>query len=161
MSPERRRELLRRYRSLGLGELVAAAVFVVLAAAVLQPRWSGRDWATLWWGLGPLVLVLVQAGVYWLLARSWVGTGTMPTRPARAYRAFRILDPLLLAVGIVVIVVRGGDDAGALVLTLGVWLFAVVEFVNYFVVRLAYPPTLWLREVTRWRSPRLVRDLRG
>lgn len=42
-----------------------------------------------------------------------------------------------------------------------VWLFAVVEFTNYYVVRLSYPGTEWFREVGRWRTPRLVEDLRA
>ncbi|WP_151523945.1 hypothetical protein [Serinicoccus kebangsaanensis] len=161
LGPERRKALRRRYLSLGLGELVAAGVFVVLAWSVLGPRWSSDARVTLWWALGPLVLVLVQAGTYWLLARSWVRTGTMPTGWARAYRAFRVLDPLLLALGLLMILVRGADGPGPVVLTLGVWVFAVLEYVNYFVVRLAYPPTTWHREVTRWRVPRLVQDLRA
>lgn len=156
----RREALRRRYLSLGLGELTAAGVFSLIAWSTLTPRWSSREATTLWWALGPLVLVLVQAGAYWLLARSWVGRGRMPRSVAGAYRAFRVLDPLLLAVGLVMILVRGGEGPGPLVLTLCVWAFAALEFVNYYVVRLAYPLTSWTREVGRWRSPRLLQDLR-
>jgi hypothetical protein len=47
----------------------------------------------------------------------------------------------------------------AAAVVVAVWLFGVVEFLNYFVVRLAYPPARWLSEVGHWRTPRLVRDL--
>lgn len=40
-----------------------------------------------------------------------------------------------------------------------VWLFGLVEYLNYFVVRLAYSPSVWLSEVVRLRTPRLVEDL--
>ena len=51
---------------------------------------------------------------------------------------------------------RGQDHTPAR----GVWAFAVVEHVNYFVVRLSYPATEWFGAVTRWRTPRLVQDVR-
>ena len=44
-------------------------------------------------------------------------------------------------------------------LVLAISLFGVVEYVNYFVVRLAYPVHGWSRRVREWRSPRLVQDL--
>jgi len=46
------------------------------------------------------------------------------------------------------------------ILTLLVWLFAVLEYVNYYVVRLAYPVGEWFVRVGEWRTPRLIRDLR-
>ena len=156
-----REALRRRLLSLGLGELSAATVFVLLAVSVVGPRWTDDQAATLWWALGPLTVVLVQAGAYWLLARSWIGRGTMPRPVARTYRVVRVLDPVLLALGLVMILVHGGPDPGPWLLTLGVWAFAALEYANYFLVRLSYPPTTWAREVTSWRTPRLVRDLRA
>jgi hypothetical protein len=42
---------------------------------------------------------------------------------------------------------------------LAVWVFGVLEYVNYFVVRLAYPLGRWFTTVGEWRTPRLVQDL--
>ena len=39
--------------------------------------------------------------------------------------------------------------------------FGVAEYLNYYVVRLAYPARTWLRLVRQWRVPRLVADLRA
>lgn len=41
-----------------------------------------------------------------------------------------------------------------------VWLFAVVEFTNYYVVRLSYPWRHWLTTVGQGRMPRLILDPR-
>ena len=93
--------LRRRYLSLGLGELAAAGVFAAVAVGVVVPRLEGpKDSAALWSALAPLLVVLVQAGVYWLLARGWVEQAPMPARLATLYRVFRVLDIVVLAVGL-------------------------------------------------------------
>jgi hypothetical protein len=151
--------LRRAYTSLGLGELSAAAVFALVAVSGALPvARSGAGQRALWSALIPLLVILVQAGVYWLLARRWVGRAPMPAAIAAAYRLFRVLDPVLLAAGLAGAVVFGPSGGGA-VLVAGVWLLGVVEYVNYFVVRLAYPLRQWPSRVTRWRTPQLVQDL--
>ena len=151
----------RRYRSLGLGELVAAVVVAVVAL-----RWLGlgADRATsaaLWSALAPLLVILIQAGTYWLLARNWVLRGEMPGGLARLYRAFRVINVLLLAAGLVgVLIWRPADMLGTALLLI-IWLFGVVEFINYFVMRLAYPLGRWFAEVGQRRTPRLMLDVRS
>gem|GEM_PF-4242844 len=39
------------------------------------------------------------------------------------------------------------------------WTFGLIEYLNYFVVRLSYPPTRWFAEVGRRRTPQLRKDL--
>ena len=103
MNERQRIRARRQYLSLGLGELVAAAVFAVCAAVAVAPRMaSSTAIAALWSALLPLLLVLVLA----------------------------------------------------------VWAFGVVEYLNYFAVRLAYPASEWLAKVRQQRLPRLVKDLR-
>lgn len=156
---DRTHEMRRRYTSLGLGELCAAGVFAAVAVAQPIPLAPPATLA-LWCALGPLLAVLLQAGVYWLLARRWVGRAAMPARAARGYRWARVLDPVLLAVGLVgIVLVR--PTGGFAVLVGAVWLFGAAEYVNYFVVRLAYPWHRWPRDVVRWRTPRLVKDLQA
>lgn len=159
MDEGRRRELRRKYLNLGVGELAATAVFVAAAIFSVAPRLRGPEHWALWAALTPLCVLLVQAGAYWLLARRWVLPGGMPPSLAAAYRAFRVLDVGLLAVGLAAVAWAWPDRAGVAVLVLAVWLFAVVEYVNYFVVRLSYPIHVWFAEVTRRRTPRLVLDL--
>ncbi|MGL5859294.1 MAG: hypothetical protein ACRC35_12990 [Angustibacter sp.] len=103
---------------------------------------------------------LAQAGVYWLSARRWVCRAPMPARFAIVYRAFRVLDGVVLAAGLVGLVFWWPDRAGAALFCTGVWCFAVVEYGNYYVVRLAYPMAQWLARVGQRRTPRLVDDSR-
>ncbi|MBS3693643.1 MULTISPECIES: hypothetical protein [Rhodococcus] len=152
--------LRRRYLSLGLGELAAAAVFAAVAVGVVMPRLEGpKDSAALWSALAPLLVILVQAGVYWLLARGWVEQAPMPARLAALYRVFRVLDVLLLAIALLGVVIWLPDHSGAAVGVVAVWAFGVAEYANYFVARLAYPLQRWPFEVGKLRRPQLVHDL--
>jgi len=160
---ERRRDELRStYLRLGTGELAAAGVFAVAAVTVVLPRLADPgDRAALWSALVPLLLVLVQAGAYWLLARTWVGRAPMPPGVASTYRALRVLTAGVLAAGLVGVVAWWPRDAGASVLAAGIWTFAAAEYVNYYVVRLAYPVRQLPAGVGRRRAPRLALDLRA
>lgn len=151
----------RRYVSLGMGELAAAAVFTVVAVTTVIPRLTDHeDQVALWSGIIPLLVILVQAGTYWLLARGWVEQGKMPAALAAVYRAFRVADPALLVASLVGVLMWLPDRPGSAVTVVAIWLFGVVEYVNYFVVRVAYPVGRWLRAVGQWRTPRLVQDMR-
>jgi hypothetical protein len=162
MSTERRVALRRKYLSLGLGELVAAMVFTVIAAVLVAPRFSdSSDAAALWSALIPLLIILVQAGAYWLAARRWVDLRPMPAAWARAFRVLRVADAAVLAAGLVGVIAWWPDSLGPALLVLAVWTFGVLEYVNYFVVRLAYPMGRWFRTVGQWRTPRLVQDFTG
>ena len=150
----------RKYLSLGTGELVAAAVFAVVAISVVMPRLEvPQDSAALWSALTPLLIILVQAGAYWLLARNWVERAPMPTSLAALYRAFRVLDAGLLVASLVGVLVWLPDPVGVALAIVVVWIFGVVEYVNYFVVRLSYPIRRLPFVVGQWRTPRLVQDL--
>ncbi len=153
MSPQRttsNRTLLR----LGTGELVAAAVFTVVAARGI----AGSPGAApaVWSALIPLLVVLVQAGVYWLVRSR---ASRLPIPMLATYRVFRVLNVALLVLGLAGIVRWWPAEPLLAAVVVAVWLFGVVEYLNYFVVRLAYPPGRWLSEVGHWRTPRLAKDL--
>lgn len=160
MDRDRREALRRKYLRLGLGELAAAAVFCAVAVFLLTPRLlDERGVRALWSALIPLLLVLVQAGAFWLLARGWVGRAPMPASLGNAFRAFRILDIGALTLGLVGVLIWMPDGIGWGAVVSAVWLFGVIEYLNYFVVRLSYPPAQWPRRIGRWRRPQLVQDL--
>lgn len=150
----------RRYLELGTGEFIAAAVFAAVAAGVISPRLgTQQDVLALWCALVPLLVILVQAGVYWLLARHGLGREPMSTSARAVYRAFRYGNPVMLIVALVAIVVWRPTQFSIFAMVVAVWLFAAVEYVNYYVMRVAYPIQHWPRRVLRRRRPQLVRDL--
>jgi hypothetical protein len=158
----RRAQLRGKYLELGVGELVAAAVFVAVAVAVVMPRMvDPRDQLALWSALTPLLMILVQAGVYWLLARSWVELRPMPVKIARVYRALQISDAVLLAAGLVGVLAWWPDHLGSALVVAAIWSFGAVEYVNYFLFRLAFPILRWFTAVRGRRLPQLAQDLRA
>ncbi|MET3511511.1 MULTISPECIES: hypothetical protein [Plantibacter] len=162
MTDDRRTVLRGRYLSLGLGELFAAVVFIWVASVSMLPLLERpSDALAFWSALVPLLVILVQAGVYWLLARRWVRQGTMPRGLAAIYRGFRVLDAVLLLAGLIGIIVWFPAHPFAVIGIPFVWLLGVIEYVNYFVVRLAYPPSVWFKRIGEWRTPRLMQDVRA
>lgn len=159
MGTSRRQALRRRYLSLGSGELAAAAVFLTIALAMGVPRLDKDSRLAMWFALVPLLLVLVQAGIYWLLARSWVEHHPMPPSIRRTYRSFRVVNVAVLLGGLCGLITFLPDGLASSFGFIAIWMFGVVEYVNYFVIRLAYPPRLWLSTVGQLRTPRLVQDL--
>lgn len=160
MSGSRLRVARQRLLSLGTGEFVGASMIVLATGLWLAPLVGPSDALALWLAVFPLVLVLVQAGAYWLSARRWL-PGRMPRRLASAYRLFRLVDPVLIAAGAVLaFAVARPTSTTAVAAVVALVLFASVEYVNYFVVRLSYPTSRWPFEVGRRRVPRLVHDLR-
>lgn len=152
----------RKYLSLGAGELVAAAVFAAAALFFVTPRLPQvQDRAALWSALVPLLVVLVAAGSYWLLARTWVERVAMPRGLVITYSVLRIAFLVLLTGGLVGVVTWWPNNVGVGVLVTAVWVFGAVEYANYFVVRLAYPVSQWFTAVGEWRTPRLVTDMRS
>ena len=111
-----------------------------MARAAAPRLGTDSDRFALWAALVPLVVILVQAGIYWLSACTWIGGGRMPRAMRILYRWFRGLDPVLLAAGLISVLAAPPSSAAVLVLALAVWLFGVAEYINYCVVRLAYPP---------------------
>ena len=159
---DRRAALRRRYLSLGLGELAAVVMFVYAALTVVVPRLgSDQAVASFLVAVVPLVLILSQAGAYWLLARTWVEVRSMPRSLARLYRTLQVLDVLVLLAAGIYIAVDLSSTRWAGTMAVLVWLFAVVEFTNYYVVRLSYPWAKWFTKVGQWRTARLVQDLRA
>lgn len=150
----------RRLLNLAGGELTASAVFIVAVVIGVQPRTGAAAVVPLWVALAPLVLILVQAAFFWLLRAGW-----MHTRPPHwfgaVYGALRVMDPVLI-VGCAVASVLLWDVAGpgVRVLCVAALLFGVIEYLNYFVVRLSYPIATWASRVGARRTPRLVIDLR-
>ena len=95
----------------------------------------------------------------WLAARGWVVRSGMPPTLASTYRWFRALNLVLLLVGLAGLTLTWPEDPTQAWFLLVVWGFGVIEYVNYFVVRLSYPPSVWFSRVGQRRTPRLMQDV--
>lgn len=165
-----RQALRRRLRSLALGELTATVIFAV-ALYTVQRRSAGWLVGPLTWlGYGTLALILLQGTLYWFLALRRVdtprrsrGQRDAPERGALSVRAFYLANALLLALFPTVCAIRalrGEVDWGTGDPWLGsaLYLFAVGEFVHYFVIKIVRSDRDRAAR-GRWQAARFRREL--
>ena len=150
------RRLRRKFLSLAVGELTAVMVF----AYVYRQYWHTNGPLSLGTTYAFLVLefLLLQGSAYWA---SWLVESRRAERTAIVfgYRILRVLNLLLLTLLPFVLLLKNFSSGLAIVLAI----FALVEYINYFVVRLAFPLTEFLNRLIRWRFPRslLASELKG
>lgn len=134
--------------SLCLGEFTAV-LSIWFCFFLLKNRLS--DWnglISILYPLSLLTFILLQGSTYWAilirrLSNPQFGSGNVP----RIYGGLRILDLILLISGFPFIVWNTQSILGPILATL-IQLFAFIEWVNYFLVRLSYslnPLVLWKR----------------
>ena len=146
------------------GELAAVLSFW-LCFFLLKNRLG--DWMSLITILYPLSLltfILLQGSTYWAilirrLSNPQFGNGNIP----KIYGVLRILDLVLLISGFPFIVWYSQSVRVAIIATL-IQLFALIEWVNYFLLRLSYslnPLVLWKR-ITKGKleKSRIAKELR-
>lgn len=83
----------------------------------------------------------------------------MPAGLARIFRGFRVFNAVLLAIGLIGVIIWWPSNILAAILAVAAWTFGVLEYLNYFVVRLSYPPLSWFRRVREARRPQLIKDI--
>ena len=149
--------------SLCLGELAAILSFW-LCFFLLKNRLG--DWKSLISILYPLSLltfILLQGSIYWAilirrLSNPQFGSSSVP----KLFGVLRILDLVLLISGFPFIVWNTESVQVTILATL-IQLFALIEWVNYFLVRLSYslnPLVLW-RRITKGKleKSRIAKEL--
>lgn len=139
-----RKELL----SLCLGELTAALSFWLCFFLLKNRLGDWNDLISILYPLSLLTFILLQGSIYWAilirrLSNHQFGNGNV----RKIYGGFRILDLVLLISGFPFIVWNTQSVQVAIIATL-IQLFALIEWVNYFLLRLSYslnPLVLWKR----------------
>jgi hypothetical protein len=153
-----RRTVRRRLRSLAVLELVNIPLqgWVWFGLAGLPATAANLV------GFGLLALLLIEGAAYWLakLHQISVRRGHLPA--VAAFRAARVVNPLLLAAGLVATGRAAAMDPGR-----ASWpgfafaLFALLEHVNYFHVQLMHDTPADLRRLRSvgLRASHLARDI--
>ena len=134
--------------SLCLGELAAILSFWLCFFLLKNRLGDWKSLVTILYPLSLLTFILLQGSIYWAilirrLSNPQFGSVNVP----RIYGGLRILDLILLISGFPFIVWNTQSVQVAILATL-IQLFALIEWVNYFLVRLSYslnPLVLWKR----------------
>lgn len=134
--------------SLCLGELAAALSFWLCFFLLKNRLGDVNSLVTILYPLSLLTFILLQGSIYWAilirrLSKPQFGSASVP----KLYGCFRILDLVLLISGFPFIVWNAQSVLVTILATL-IQLFALIEWVNYFLLRLSYslnPLVLWKR----------------
>ena len=134
--------------SLCLGEFTAV-LSIWFCFFLLKNRLGDvNSLVTILYPLSLLTFILLQGSIYWAilirrLSKPQFGSGNVP----KLYGVLRILGLVLLISGFPFIVWYSQSVRVAIIATL-IQLFALIEWVNYFLLRLSYslnPLVLWKR----------------
>lgn len=149
--------------SLCLGEFTAVLSIWFCFFLLKNRLGDWRNLVSILYPLSLLTFILLQGSIYWAilirrLSNPQFGSVNVP----RIYGGLRILDLVLLILGFPFIVWNTQSVQVAILATL-IQLFALIEWVNYFLVRLSYslnPLVLWKR-ITKGKleKSRIVKEL--
>ena len=149
--------------SLCLGELAAVLSFWFCFFLLKNRLGDWKSLVTILYPLSLLTFILLQGSLYWAilirrLSNPQFGSGSVP----KLYGGFRILDLILLISGFPFIVWNTQSVQVVILATL-IQLFALIEWVNYFLVRLSYSLNLLLlcKRITKGKleKSRIAKEL--
>ena len=149
--------------SLCLGELAAILSFWLCFFLLKNRLGDWKSLVTILYPLSLLTFILLQGSIYWAilirrLSNPQFGSSSVP----KLFGVLRILDLVLLISGFPFIVWNTESVQVTILATL-IQLFALIEWVNYFLVRLSYslnPLVLW-RRITKGKleKSRIAKEL--
>ena len=132
----------RKLTSLATGELVAVLVFWM--NFFLLKKWILTTGAlisisiSISFSLFVLSFILIQGSVFWwILIKRISDPGFAERYTGKIYRILKILDLILLGVGALIIILNYSEFPTSII-SLAIWFFAVIEWINYFKWQLSY-----------------------
>ena len=133
-----KKPMKRKLTSLATGELVAVLVFWM--NFFLLKRWILTTGAliSIFFSLFVLSFILIQGSVFWLILIKRISNPGFAERyTGKIYRVLKILDLILLGVGALIIMLNYSEFPTSII-SLAIWFFAVIEWINYFKWQLSY-----------------------
>ena len=145
--------------SLATGELVAVLVFWM--NFFLLKKWILTTGAlisiSISFSLFVLSFILIQGSVFWWILIKRISNPRFAERYiGKIYRILKILDLILLGVGALIIILNYSEFPTSII-SLAIWFFAVIEWINYFKLQLSYSlnPAVLLKYILQrklWKS---------
>ena len=124
--------------NLATGELVAVLVFWM--NFFLLKKWIFTTGAliSISFSLFVLSFILIQGSVFWwILIKRISNPGFAERYTGKIYKVLKILDLILLGVGTLIIIFNSSDFS-TFIISVAIWFFAVIEWINYFKWQLSY-----------------------
>lgn len=122
------------------GEMSSAIMFIVLYTACALLGLYKFNLATFLLFVA-LDVILLQGSAYWyiLLRRLRKQPAPEPVQVGKIYQQFKRFDVIMLAAVLVVTILNfGNTDLPQFGLQIFLWAFTVIEYINYFLIRLSF-----------------------
>ena len=132
--------------NLAVGELVAVVVFWINFFLFKKLLITTKSLISISFSLFILSFILVQGSIFWcILIKRISKQGFAAKYTGKIYNKLKILDVILLCMGVLVIILNYSTFF-TMVISFAIWIFAVIEWVNYYLLQLSYslnPAVLW------------------
>ena len=133
-----KKPMKQKLTNLATGELVAVLVFWM--NFFLLKKWILTNGAliSISFSLFVLSFILIQGSVFWWILIKRISDPEFAERyTGKIYRVLKILDLILLGVGTLIIIFNSSDFS-TFIISVAIWFFAVIEWMNYFKWQLSY-----------------------
>lgn len=133
-----KKPMKQKLTNLATGELVAVLVFWM--NFFLLKKWIFTTGAliSISFSLFVLSFILIQGSVFWwILIKRISNPGFAERYTGKIYKVLKILDLILLGVGTLIIIFNSSDFS-TFIISVAIWFFAVIEWINYFKWQLSY-----------------------
>ena len=135
-----KKPMKQKLTSLATGELVAVLVFWM--NFFLLKKWILTTGAlisiSISFSLFVLSFILIQGSVFWWILIKRISNPRFAERYiGKIYRILKILDLILLGVGALIIILNYSEFPTSII-SLAIWFFAIIEWINYFKWQLSY-----------------------
>lgn len=142
-----KRRVKKKLTNLAIGELVAIAIFWINFLVFKKYIIDINTLISISFPLFILSFILVQGSIYWCILIKRLSNPRFAVGYAgKIYNKLKILDVILLFVGFLLIILNYTTPLTILI-SLAIWIFAVIEWVNYYKLQLSYSinPTVLLK----------------
>jgi len=163
-----RKKIEKKYYSLFTGELSATISFAGVWVFYLKLYSSLEVHLTSYYPLYAFTLlefILLQGSLYWYLKLKQVRQNIFSSLPPTQLRVFYLLKKLnlfLFAIGAIILIYQLTTLSTKIYWFLFLYLFALVEYINYFHIRLSYLSPEEIKEFKRqkgFKSSKLAKEL--
>ena len=124
--------------NLAVGELVAVVVFWINFFLFKKLIITTKSLISIPFFLFILSFILIQGSIFWfILIKRISKLGFAAKYTGKIYNKLKILDIILLCMRVLVIILNYSTFF-TMVISFAIWIFAVIEWVNYYKLQLSY-----------------------
>ena len=107
-----------------------------------------------------LSYILIQGSIFWLVLFKRISNKNFAkTSLGKIYNYLRRLDIILLYLSILILIVNH-QTLTTTIISLSIWIFSIIEYINYYKVRLSYKPNILINYILhgKIRKSRIARE---